>query len=609
MASISIKVLDDNQIHFLLSSDINDENKRALISWWKPENLFYLSKINDFKISYEEFELKKNWLRSNWTDNGHQVNFINLEKLKSLINITQQVKDEFNRIANSIDHGNDVNPKNSSLKRELTNFQRKNLQNLISMPNGANFSVPGAGKTMMTLLTWDHFYNEGAVSKLLVICPRSAFEAWSEEPKLVFKKTINSYQFSNESIPNDADIIFCNYEQLENEERLNRLKKWASKQPTMMAIDEAHRIKGGIKSIRWRACFELSKVCSRVDLLTGTPMPQGEEDLRNLLSLSWNKLPKIFLTTRYLRNLQNGGIFVRTTKDELKLPEIKYHQIELDMHELQFEIYNALKKTYAGRFGLSYNDASYFGQRGKAVMTLIAACSNPNLLNPLDYSDPYLGLSWPPKEIATDKNLLGLLAKYSKHEMSTKFEWVAQFLKKCKSENKKVIVWTTFVGNILSLQKILEPYDPAVIYGAISTEDRKEQIAKFRNSKNCSVLITNAQTLGEGISLHHHCHDAVYVDRNYNAGLYLQSLDRIHRLGLDPKQETNIYILQSKQSIDMRIQVRLDLKIKRMGEYLNDNGLVEMTWPDDDSEEVQNSLGFDNADLDDLFSHLRNDNE
>jgi Tfp pilus assembly protein PilZ len=56
-------------------------------------------------------------------------------------------------------------------------------------------------------------------------------------------------------------------------------------------------------------------------------MPQGEEDLRNLLSLSWNKLPKTFLTTRYLRNLQNGGIFVRTTKDELKLPEIKYHQL------------------------------------------------------------------------------------------------------------------------------------------------------------------------------------------------------------------------------------------------------------------------------------------
>ena len=46
-----------------------------------------------------------------------------------------------------------------------------------------------------------------------------------------------------------------------------------------------------------------------------------------------------------------------------------------------------------------------------------------------------------------------------------------------------------------------------------------------------------------------------------------------------------------------------------MGEYLNDDGLVEMTWPDDDSEEVQNSLGFDNADLDDLFSHLRKDNE
>jgi hypothetical protein len=42
----------------------------------------------------------------------------------------------------------------------------------------------------------------------------------------------------------------------------------------------------------------------------------------------------------------------------------------------------------------------------------------------------------------------------------------------------------------------------------------------------------NLAAMAEGVSPRHTCHDAIYVDRTFNAGQYLQSLDRIHRLGL-----------------------------------------------------------------------------
>ena len=46
-----------------------------------------------------------------------------------------------------------------------------------------------------------------------------------------------------------------------------------------------------------------------------------------------------------------------------------------------------------------------------------------------------------------------------------------------------------------------------------------------------AVLLANPQAMSEGISLHLECHDAIWLDRTYNAGQYLQGIDRIHRLG------------------------------------------------------------------------------
>ena len=44
------------------------------------------------------------------------------------------------------------------------------------------------------------------------------------------------------------------------------------------------------------------------------------------------------------------------------------------------------------------------------------------------------------------------------------------------------------------------------------------------------VLVANPAAAAESISLHEHCNHALYLDRTYNAGQFLQSQDRIHRL-------------------------------------------------------------------------------
>ena len=153
---------------------------------------------------------------------------------------------------------------------------------------------------------------------------------------------------------------------------------------------------------------------------------------------------------------------------------------------------------------------------------------------------------------------------------------------------------------------MLKQFNPVMIYGATPQEERISLIEKFKHDPDCFALITNPQTLGEGISLHHHCHEAVYIDRTYNAGLYLQSLDRIHRLGLAEDQVTNVYVLQSEGTVDTAISSRLQSKIQTMADALDDQSLSRSSIENfDDDIDYSGIVGINDEDLNDLLSHLK----
>ena len=71
----------------------------------------------------------------------------------------------------------------------------------------------------------------------------------------------------------------------------------------------------------------------------------------------------------------------------------------------------------------------------------------------------------------------------------------------------------------------------------------------------------------------------------------MQSLDRIHRIGLDPKALTRYDILQSEKSIDQTIHERLMHKQNRMDEFLR-QGTLNVYAVDEEDDEVD---GFDDG--------------
>ncbi len=169
-----------------------------------------------------------------------------------------------------------------------------------------------------------------------------------------------------------------------------------------------------------------------------------------------------------------------------------------------------------------------------------------------------------------------------------------------------MIIWSNFVENVEFISEKLSDIGADFIHGGVEagSEDeentRERKIKRFHRDEVAKVLVANPAACSESISLHTVCHYAIYVDRNYNAAQYLQSEDRIHRLGLPRDIQTTVEILVCPDTIDESVQRRLSAKVSKMAYVLDDPSLnIEPIEPDYESD------GIDQEDVDDFLSHLR----
>lgn len=480
---------------------------------------------------------------------------------------------------------------------ELSEFQRRDIAKLLSLQHGANFSVPGAGKTRVALAVYTAQKKQGKVSRLLVVCPKSAYESWRYETAVCLAYPLRTHVLDG-SMDQWAEVLIVNYERLDRS--LARLASWLKAAPAMMVLDEAHRMKLGARGTYGAACMALGPLAARRMILTGTPAPNGSKDLENLLGFVWPGHGQ-----RAVAQAVAGGdlayassvlrpLFTRTTKQELGLPPMRLRMRYVDMPPLHKEIYESL--VGGMRNGTARDDLSSLG---KTALRLLMAATSPALL--LEGATRYEPLVYqlPPLEIPENSSLYSLMQNLPDYELSPKYKEAVAIVAENAARGRKTLVWTTFVRSLTTLERMLEKYSPAVVYGG--TVDRDEQLRRFREDPACMVLISNPATLGEGISLHHVCHDAVYVDRDFMAGRFLQSLDRIHRLGLAPDTDTRVTVLAARDTVDEVVEVRLDQKLEFMGRILDDPTVQQLA---DLEEEPSVAAGLAPSDIEALLRHM-----
>ncbi|MFN0011731.1 MAG: SNF2-related protein [Phycisphaerales bacterium] len=498
----------------------------------------------------------------------------------------------------------------------------RDLTRILSLSHSANFSVPGAGKTTVAYATYEAERQSGRVSRLLVIGPISAFESWIAEARLCFTVPPRIQVYSGIRPRAETEVLLVNYQRFYLS--YDDIAAWASQHRTHVILDEAHRMKRGRDGEWGTACLDLAYLAARRDILTGTPAPNAPGDLEALIGFLWpNQARRILPSDALLPSPPSDvgpriaqairPLFARTTKRELVLPSPTFQALKVPLEGLHADIYHALIDRYAGQLSVGSVERVDFVRLGRITMYLLEAACNPALLTAGSSRDDPIEFRHPPLVIEPGSSLAEVLRRYSDYEVPRKFVELGRIVKANAEQNRKTLVWSTFVRNLATLKRMLAVYEPAIVHGGVPPAEsapsapltRDAELRRFREDPNCMVLLANPAAMGEGVSLHQTCHDAVYLDRTFNAGQYLQSLDRIHRLGLGPNDETRFTFLLTEGTVDMVVDGRVGLKAARLGAMLDDPDIATMALPDeDDYGPVVDSVEDVNA----LLRHLRGEN-
>lgn len=505
--------------------------------------------------------------------------------------------------------------------RSLYELQLLSAYHLAFSQNACNFSVPGAGKTSIVYGAYAYLHNlpddnNKKIDRLFIVGPLSSFGPWELEYIECFGHTPSVKRLASSISREDkinylysqypAEITLISYASLPslNEDIIRFLKN----NRVMVVLDEAHKIKNTSGGITARSTLEIAKYCKSRVILTGTPAPNGYEDLYNMFKFIWpsknimgfhvNQLKDMTVTPNDARvdNLISSisPYFIRIKKSDLNIPSATIHApIEVEMGTYQRQIYDMIEKKYVDSIMKdgTIDTSSKFKAlilRAKMIRLLQAATDPTMLTLPLQdflYDEDIVdNIPAEAYSAINDIDLISEILTYSKNEIPAKYVTTCNLVIEIIGKGGKVVIWASFIHTIMELKTYLrsQGIQAQELYGAIPVEKQgmddseetdeltRERIVREFQKPDCpyKVIIANPFAVAESISLHKACHNAIYIERTFNAAHFMQSKDRIHRYGLKPNVETNYYFILAKDSIDETINERLDQKERRMIEIM-----------------------------------------
>ena len=240
-------------------------------------------------------------------------------------------------------------------RRTLKSFQLRDMERLLALPHGANFSVPGAGKTTVALAL--SLLTDSPGHHLFVVAPKTAFPAWLDvveeciEPSMR-KESAEPFTLLdgrpdevNRLLRSGASRFLMSYDLMTRQADL--IADYLARQPVHLILDEAHRMKAGANSQRGAFLLSVSTLPVRRDILTGTPMPQGPDDLVAQIEFLW---PGQGFGSQILGGSTPreviGELYVRTTKKELGIPPASRHYRAVEMAPGQLALYGVVRNEF-----------------------------------------------------------------------------------------------------------------------------------------------------------------------------------------------------------------------------------------------------------------------
>lgn len=496
---------------------------------------------------------------------------------------------------------------NKNIPRKLKDHQLKSALHLFLVKNGAIFSVPGSGKTTVALSVFHFLRHKGIVDALFVVGPTACFKPWRDEYKQVLGQEPEFEIFAGGDIKNRhskyltdinsaLDLYLTSFPTLQND--CVQVETLFSKQNIRFfyVIDEAHYIKN-LNGVWANAALKIAPLAERRCILTGTPFPKSYTDAFNLFEALWPKSSLISRKDR--RRISNcskrkeykkasrilqeliGPLFYRVRKQDLMLAPQEFNEpIMVKMNEHEKRAYDSILKKIEYATDQDFRrDFELAAQLRRGRMIRLRQClSYTKLLSSaLENYDEKL--------YDDDLSLAKLIRDYDEIEIPGKLGELVALVNNLRLKKEKVVIWSNFVQTLKLIYKTMWDlgYGTRLIYGEtpleksddVSKENTRESyIQEFlEKDSGVDILVANPAACAESISLHKTCSNAIYYDLSYNCAQYLQSLDRIHRVGGSENKESHYYFLQYENTVEHKIMKNLLDKADRM------NKIIDQEYP------------------------------
>lgn len=461
--------------------------------------------------------------------------FINRKKQ---IVIPIAIKNKKNFINITKDDDSALSMKNHSIKHLTKPFFLKNifLQNLI-FKNYQNFGIEwlkkdksrlladdmGLGKTLQSIAAAADLLVAGKIQSVLIICPNSLVFNWSSEilkwlpnfclTQVSSTKSGEARDKTWSNIFNKSHFIVTSYDQVRTIPKV--LKEQVI---DLLILDEAHKLRKSSSKINKSI---LSMDPRRVWALTGTPIENNIEDIKNILSIIDRKV-----NTLSFKNYSDSYISHQTKKYILR--------------RMKTDVLNEMKDFYEKTYQLDLTSA----QESKYN----------KVLNEFHRSDMEEKLKY--------FGMLKQLCDYDEDTReSSKIDFAEDIIEKVNANDEKCVVFSFWLPPLNELARRLKSFYGSSFYqefnGSLDKSKRELSLNIFKNDHNCRVILCSGKIASEGLNLTEANH-VIFLNSWWNPSNNNQARDRVVRIG--QTKEAYIYYLRSANTIETRIDEILDMK-------------------------------------------------
>lgn len=444
--------------------------------------------------------------------------------------------------------------------KSLWNHQIRAIENAANKSAFAILHEPGCGKTATASVLINQKLRDGVA---LVVAPISTLENWRDEistwaPRLQEQIGVAAGTRTRKLKACESKVIITNYESLLTDEIFKELM---SKHIDVLVLDECHRCKN-YKAKRRARATQLADKAAHKYILTGTPVLNTPMDLWGqirLLGPQYIENNFFAWRARYFEDKNAGkpgrhpdwqprrntveilASLLRCVSDQqskaeaLDLPPYIEREIRVDLTPAQKRAYATMADAFFAELSMTeIVVADHILTRLIRLLQIASGCIEG-------------------QELASNAKLDAL-----------------EELLEDITPAEKVIVWTCHRPTYRPIQRLCETLklDPAIIIGDQSFAERNANIAKFKHSPSCRVVIANQAAGGIGINLQE-ASTAIYYSKNFNLEHDLQSQARNYRGGSEMHNKITRIDLIARDTVDEAVHKALKAKAK-IGELLTE---------------------------------------